>query len=143
MDDPYAVAWKMISQGKLIPETVGHVPKELSRATWFFLMRGGKISGSVFEEKYWPSAIPKRGLEIMLEVELKMEDSKRKILEKYQNIIENNYESIDNAGKYPIYDLTVINLQRENFGATPESLEDENEEDHLIDDDDEEVICID
>ena len=33
MHDPYAVAWKMISQGKLIPETAGHVPKELSRAT--------------------------------------------------------------------------------------------------------------
>ena len=72
MHDPYAVAWKMISQGKLIPETVGHVPKELSRATWFFLMRGGKISGSVFKEKYWPSPIPKGGLEIMLEVELKI-----------------------------------------------------------------------
>ena len=51
MHDPYAVAWKMVSQEKLIPETVGHIPKEFSRATWFFLMRGGKISGSVFEEK--------------------------------------------------------------------------------------------
>ena len=66
MHDPYAVAWKMISQGKLIPETVGHVPKELSRATWFFLMQGGKICGSVFEEKYRPSPIPKGGLKIML-----------------------------------------------------------------------------
>ena len=28
--------------------------------------------------------------------------------------------------------MTVINLQRENFGATPEFLEDENKEDHLI-----------
>ena len=79
----------------------------------------------------------------MLEVELKIEDSRRKILERYQNIIENNYQNIDNAGKYPIYDSTVINLQRENFRATPESLEDENEEDHLIDDEDDEVICID
>ena len=134
MHEPYAVAWKMISQGKLLPETVGHVPKKLSRATWFFLMRGGKISGSVFEEKYLPSPIPKGGLEIMLEAELKIEGRKRKNLERYhQNIIENNYENIDNAGKYPIYDSTVINLQRENVGATPESLEDE----------DDEVICID
>ena len=106
-------------------------------------MRGGKISGSVFEEKYRPSPIPKGGLEIMLEVELKIEDSKRKILERYQNITENNYENIDNAGKYPIYDSAVINLQREKFGATPGSLEDENEEDHLIDDEDDEAICID
>ena len=143
MHDPYAVAWKMISQGKLIPETVGHVPLELSRATWFFLMRGGKISRSVFEENYRPSPIPKGGLEIMLEVGLKIEDSKRKVLERYQDIIENNYENIDNAGKYPIYDSTVINLQLESFGVTPESLEDENEEDHLMDDEDDEVICID
>ena len=105
-------------------------------------MRGGKISGSVFDEEYRPSPIPKGELE-MIEVKLKIEDSKRKILERYQNIIENNYENIDNAGKYPIYDLTVINLQRENFGANPESLEDENEENHLIDDEDDEVICID
>ena len=34
--DPYVVAWKMISQGKLIPETVGHVPKELSRSYLVF-----------------------------------------------------------------------------------------------------------
>ena len=37
MHDPYAVAWKLKSPGKLIAETVGHVPNELSRAAWFFL----------------------------------------------------------------------------------------------------------
>ena len=31
MHDPYAVAWKMKSNGKLIDETVGRFPKELSR----------------------------------------------------------------------------------------------------------------
>ena len=30
----------------------------------------------------------------------------------------------------------VLNLQRENFGATPESHESENKEDHLFDDED-------
>ena len=80
----------------------------------------------------------------MLEVELKIEDNKRKILERFQNIIRNNYENIKNAGEYPIYAKSVINLQHENFGATPESLEDENEEeDYLADDEDDEVICID
>ena len=28
MHDPYAVAWKMKSRGKLTAETVGHIPKE-------------------------------------------------------------------------------------------------------------------
>ena len=143
MHDPYAVAWKFKSHGKLIAETVGHVPKELSRAAWFFLERGGEIAGKVFEEKYRPSPIPKGGLEIMLEVELKIGDSKRTILERFQNIIKNNYEIIGNAGDYPIYDKTIINLQSENFGATPEYEYDEDEDDHLIDDDGDGVICID
>ena len=143
MHDPYVVAWKLKSPGKLIAETVGHVPKELSRAAWFFLERGGKISGNVFEEKYQPSPIPKGGLEIMLEVELKIGDNGRNILEWFQNIIGSKYEIADNAGEYPIFDKTVINMHRDNFGATPECVEDENEEDHLIDDEDDDIICID
>ena len=145
MHDPYAVAWKINSKQKIIAETVGHIPKELSRAACFFLKRGGKITGVVCEEKYRPSPIPKGGLEIMLDVELKIEDAKRRILERFQNIIESNYEN-NITGERPIYDQAVLNLQAENFGATPESLEidDDEEEDHLIDDeDDNRVICID
>ena len=35
MHDPYAVAWKMKSKGKLIDETVGHLQIELPRAALF------------------------------------------------------------------------------------------------------------
>ena len=49
-----------------------------------------------------------------------------------------------NTGDYSIYDPAVLNLQRENFGATPESQESENEEeDHLVDDEDDDIICLD
>ena len=58
----------MKSKGKLIEKTVGHLPKELSRAAWFFLERGGN----------WPLPIPKGGLEIVLEVELKIENKEKK-----------------------------------------------------------------
>ena len=34
MHDPYAVAWKINSKQKIIAETVGHIPKELSKAAW-------------------------------------------------------------------------------------------------------------
>ena len=65
----------------------------------------------------------------MLEVELKIEDKKkRKILERFQDIIESNYQNNDNTGDYLIYEPAVLNLQRENFGATLESQESENEE---------------
>ena len=80
----------------------------------------------------------------MLEVELKIEDKKRKILERFQDIIESDYQNNENTGDYSIYDLAVLNLQSENFGATPESQESENEEkDHLVDDKDNDIICLD
>ena len=46
-----------------------------------------------------------------------------------------------NTGDYSIYDPAVLNLQHENFGATPESQESENEEeDHLVDDEDDDCL---
>ena len=82
----------------------------------------------------------------MLDVELKIEDAKRRILERFQNIIESNYEN-NITGERPIYDQAVLNLQAENFGATPESLEiddeeEEEEEDHLIDDEDDNGVIV-
>ena len=129
MHDPYVVAWKMKSKEKLIDENVEHLPKEVSWAAWFFLEQGGKISGNVFEEKYGSSLIPKGGLEIILEVELKIED-KRKILERFQDVTENNYQSNENTGYYSIYDPAVLSLQQE-------------EKDHLVDDEKDDAICLD
>ena len=71
MYDPYAVAWKMKNNRKLIDDTVGYLPKELSRAAWFFMERKVKISGTVFEEKY--RLRRKKRRKITLEVELKIE----------------------------------------------------------------------
>ena len=80
----------------------------------------------------------------MLEVELKIEHEKRKTLERFRDIIENNYQNNEITGDYSIYDSAVLNLQRENFGATPELQESENEEeDHLVDDEGDDVICLD
>ena len=128
--------WKVME--KLIDETVEHFPKELSRERW------GKISGNVFEKNYRLSPIPKRRIEIMLEVELKIDHEKRKTLERFRDIIENNYQNNESTGDYSIYDSAVLNLQRENFGATLELQESENEEeDHLVDDEGDDVICLD
>ena len=72
MHDPYGVTWKLKWKGKLVADIVGHIPKEISRAAWFFLERGGKINGKVFEERCRPSPIPKGRLEIMLFAELRI-----------------------------------------------------------------------
>ena len=70
-------------------------------------------------------------IEIMLDVELKIEDAKRRIFERFQIIIVSNCEN-NFAGERLIYDQAFLNLQAENFGATPN--EQEEEEDHSIDD---------
>ena len=80
----------------------------------------------------------------MVEVEFKIEDKKRKFFERFQGIIGNNYQNDENIGDYLINDSTVLNLQRENFGVTPELQESENkEENHLVGDEDDDVICLD
>ena len=81
----------------------------------------------------------------MLEVELKIEDKKIKILEKLQGFIGNNYQNNENTVDYLTYNPVVLNLQRENFGVIPESKESEKdkEKDHLVHDQDDDVICLD
>ena len=91
MHDPYAVAWKLKSKAKLVTDIAGQMSKEISRAAWFFLERGGKMNEIVFEEKYRPSPIPKGELEIMLSAELRIVDERRNILERFMEIIQSNY----------------------------------------------------
>ena len=55
--DPYSIAWKKKNKSKI---TV-HVLKEISRAVFFFISRGGKVVGRVLVQKCYPSPIPKGG----------------------------------------------------------------------------------
>ena len=51
--------------GKL--EKVGHIPREISRHTYFYIKEeGGRKDGSVLSTRYRPSPIPSGGLEIPL-----------------------------------------------------------------------------
>ena len=54
------------------------------------------------------------------------------------------FKTSNTTSERPNYHQADLNLQTENCGATPESLDvDEEEDDHLIDDEDDEIICID
>ena len=35
--DPYSIAWKKKSKSKITADVVGHAPKEISRAVFFFI----------------------------------------------------------------------------------------------------------
>ena len=61
--DPYCWAIKNMVSGKLDP--VGHIPREVSRHTYFYI-KGGRIDGSVLSTGYCTSPISSGGLEIPL-----------------------------------------------------------------------------
>ena len=67
---------------KLTPEIVGHVPKKISRAVFYFLSKRWKMVGRVFNEKFYPSPIPKVGLEIILMVQFRISEEKRKYIDR-------------------------------------------------------------
>ena len=95
--DQYVVAWMIKSKEKLVPNVVGHVPQEISRFVYFFLHHGGSIDAVVQDEKYKPSPIAKGGLEIVLRATFKIDDSKRSLLYRLKELIEKNYELLDES----------------------------------------------
>ena len=100
---------------RLVAVTVGHVPREISRAVWFFLEREGSLTGKVAEEKYRPTPIAK-GIEIILSAQLKLCDEKRKYLERMKEIVQMNYVKADvdsfEIGAMIFRILTHVSMQK-------------------------------
>ena len=61
-----------------------HLPREISRATSFFLLRGGMVHLKVSDENYRRSPLIQGGLEIPVEVICEMDDipSNKAIMER-------------------------------------------------------------
>ena len=91
---------KLVS--KLTPDTIGHIPREVSRAVWFFITHGGNVTGSVYSPQYFPSPIATRGLEILIECEFKIDVSKLSFLERLESIIDKNYRDPIQSSVEPI-----------------------------------------
>ena len=94
--------------------------------------------GKVLEEKCYPSPIPKGGLEMLLIAQFKIAYKKRKYLERLKEIIANNYTADFPEG-------IEIENQEEYMKAVGENeqAEDDSDSDHVIDDETDDVICID
>ena len=60
--NPYAIAWTLKGKDKVVPVVVGHIPREISRFTKFFLNYGGRTEAKVFSSQYKTSPIPPGGL---------------------------------------------------------------------------------
>ena len=66
--DRYAIAANKRLRGRLADSIIGHLPREISRATRFFLLRGGMVHLKVTDENYRRSPLIQGGLEIPVEV---------------------------------------------------------------------------
>ena len=78
--DRYAIAANKRLRGCLADSIIGHfshLPGEISRATRFFLLRGGMVHLKVSDENYRRSPLIQGGLEIPVEVICEMDDTLR------------------------------------------------------------------
>ena len=72
--DPYAVAWKIKFAYKIPPFVVGQVPKEISCFIHSFLIHSGTVTAITCSGTYYPSPIPKGGLDILLKCQFKIKE---------------------------------------------------------------------
>ena len=61
--DRYAITANKRLRGHLADSVIGHLPREISRATCFFLLRGGMVHLKVIDENYHQSPLIQGGLE--------------------------------------------------------------------------------
>ena len=100
--DRYAIAATKRLRGRLADSTVGHFPREISRATRFFLLRGGVVCAKVIDKNHRRSPLVQGGLEIPAQVTAEMDLTKRNkaILEKYKQIVVSNYKEPGMDGNF-------------------------------------------
>ena len=66
----FAVAYKTLLKGGIAPITVTHVPRELSRHTWYVIQEGAQFEATVHNTKARNSPLVQGGLEIPIRVKV-------------------------------------------------------------------------
>ena len=92
--DPYALVWKIKFAYKIAPIVVGHIPKKVSRFVHFVLIHGDTVTAISYSRKYYPSPVPKGGLEILLKCQFKIKEQYSQLLKRLKELIEANYKII-------------------------------------------------
>ena len=72
--DKFAVAGQKILRGKLAPETIGHIPREIPRHVWYAILEGAKITAIVSDVTPKRSPLVQGGLEIPICVTVEWEN---------------------------------------------------------------------
>ena len=139
-EDPFSVALKLVRVDRIVPDIVGHIPREISRFVQFFIQHGGQLSAQVLSERYRPSPIPKGGLEIILMAKFKISDKQRALLTRLNDLVSDNYsfpEVDENAEPESIHtDDNEENIEFTNHNVNDNDGEDDNRLIILFQDDD-------
>ena len=82
-----------LSLDKLLPEVVGHIPREISRFVWYFLNYGGKVDAKFHSERHRRSPIPSGGLEVILVAKFAISHENRRYLALLSTLIQKELQS--------------------------------------------------
>ena len=115
--DPFAI--KVYEVGK--SDVVGHLSREISRATKFFLDRGGKVTVTLTSEHYRRSPLVQGGMEIACLMRSSVPGTcvNLLVLERFKAIISENYTE---PKEETILGSFLVPTTDENVGATNEDI---------------------
>ena len=89
---PYAMGIYACAPGKITDETlVGHIPREISRFSNFYVRYGIVISANVRQTKFRRSTLPQGGLEIPIYLCIQKGESSGKIYDQMENYVVEYY----------------------------------------------------
>ena len=100
--DRYAIAANKRLCGCLADLIIGHLPRAISRATSFFLLRSGMVHLKVSDENYRRSPLIQGGLEIPVEGICEKDDTPRNraIMERYKTLVTTHYKEPGQDGQF-------------------------------------------
>ena len=108
--DRNAIAARKRLPGSIVESTIGHLPKEISRATRYIMFYGAIVTVKVIDTHHRRSPLVQGGLEIPIEVTVTMKCSlaNEAALTKYKELVTKNYKEPED-GKFE--DITNEVLQ--------------------------------
>ena len=146
VEDPFAMAIKAKPRFRVrFWETVGHIPREISRFCHYFINYGGFLEGRVSNPRYRPSPIPSGGLEIPIRLVVKRNDSDYRVFQKMKNLLKEYYMEPDHIPESIQFAAGEVEEQEEEFGPQDEGNvgNEEDVEEVLSSDENDETIVID
>ena len=92
--DCYAIAVMKRLPGSLSDSVVGHLPREISRYTYYIIVHGASVSCKVIDVHHRRSPLVQGGLEIPCEVTVTMNYSQENVraMAEYTRLLQEKYE---------------------------------------------------